>query len=417
MKIRINKFKKLSKEKCSFVLAMFCVYTFSLLEHMSISIPAFSGYKNPLLYIAGCCILLNCVPLLNLLKKKKYFYVFSALAVFTLFFVASFAFSKTGESGVVQRSTIRLLIYLLDLFFLMMWAAEKKRSQYAIKFLFYYLLFITIVNDFLLFTQIIIFGTGRHPYYLVGTKFNVAYFHINLLTIWFMYKKQKLLSDRKARKIMFYGFFLVLYLSIYVDCMTGIFGGILILIMFALIHTDSTKQLIHLNSPLMFVLALVGSALFPFLAETMVSIPVVTDFLQNVLNRSANMTGRLDIYTSFVLRMKGHWLWGYGFGNANTVSTELFGYANVQNGLLQWVLQIGVLGTIALVILMLTILRGVNKYGAAKKCLPLVILIYLYIFLGMIEITFDMSFLLWFAFLFLFSTEYMENGEKTKLLI
>ena len=394
---------------------MFCVVTFSLLEHVSIPIPTFSAYKNPLLYIAGCCVLLNFGRLRNVLKKKKYFYVLCALVAFSLFLVASVVFTKTAERGVVQRSTIRLLLYLYELFFFMIWASESRRSQNVVKFLFYYLLVLTAVNDFLLFTQIIIFGTGRYPYYLVGTKFTVAYFHINLLTMWFIYKKQKLLSDMKARRIIFYGFFLVLYLSSYVDCMTGVFGGILMLIMFMLIHADSTKRLIRLNSPVWFVLVLVASVLFPFLADTLVSIPAVTDFVQNVLNRSANLTGRLNIYTMFSMRMKGYWLWGYGYGNANAISTKMFGYANVQNGLLQWVLQIGVLGTIALVVLMLTILQGVRKYGSAKRCLPLVILIYLYILLGMIEITFDMSFLLWFALLFLFSTESMGKAERTVL--
>lgn len=413
MRIRIPKYTKLSKESVLFFLAMFCVFMFSLLEHMSIPIPAFSAYKNPLLYIAGCCILLNCGPLLNVLKKKKYFYVFCALVAFTLFLAASVVFAKTTERGLIQRSAVRLVLYLYELFFLMIWAAESTRSQYTIKFLFYCLLFITIVNDFLLFTQVIIFGTSRYPYYLVGTKFNVAYFHINLLTMWFIYKKQQLFSDRNAKRIIFCGFFLVLYLSIYVDCMTGLLGGILMLIMFAMMYTDSAKRLICLNSPVCFLLALTASVLFPFLADTMVSIPAVTDFLQNVLNRSVNLTGRLNIYTSFIMRMEGHWLWGYGYGEANAVSTEIFGYANVQNGLLQWVLQIGVLGTIMLVVLMLTILRGVNKYGSIKKCLPLVILIYLYILLGMIEITFDMSFLLWFALLFLFSAECMEKAEES----
>lgn len=415
MKIRIRKHINISIKECSFFVAMFCVFTFALLEHMSIPIPNFSAYKNPLLYTAGCCILLNCGSLLKVLRKKKHFYVISSLIVLTLFLIASVVFAKTIDRGVVQRSTIRLLLYLYELFFLMIWASENKRSQYTIKFLLYYILAVVIVNDILLFTQIIIFGTSDYPYYLVGTKFNVAYFHINLLTVWFIYKKQKLLTDKRTKRIMFYGFFLVLYLSIYVDCVTGIFGGILMLTMFMLINTDTTKQLVRLNSPVWFVSVVIASVLFPFLAETMVSIPVITDFIQNVLNRNANLTGRLNIYTSFMMRMEGHWLWGYGYGNANAVSKEMFGYANVQNGLLQWVLQIGVLGTIMLVVLMLTILRVVNKYGATKKCLPLIILIYLYMLLGMIEITMDMSFILWFALLFLFSTEPMEKDQKTKV--
>lgn len=406
MKIRIQMHRMMSLEHILFFVALFCVVSFALLENMSITIPAFSQVKNPLLYLAGICVLSHIFPLFKVLKKKKYFYVMLVLA---LFCGILYLFSELNDRPIVgsahQRGTVRLILYLADLFFLMIWAAETGRGQKVLNFLFVYFLIMTFATDLLLFTSFIVFSNGGEIAYLVGTKFTVAYFHINLLTFWFIRKKQQLFSDRKAKRIMILGFPVVVFISIYVDCLTGIFGCIVMLIMFAMMNTPFQRKMLRLNSPAVLVLALTGSVLFPFLAEQIVSIPFVADFLQNTLNKNVNLTGRLNIYMFFAEKMQGHWLLGYGYGNANTAAKALFGYANTQNGLLQWIFQIGVPSTLILVLLMVTILYWMNKSKASLQCMPLVILIYLYIFIGMIEITFDMSFLLWFALLFMLSAE------------
>ena len=105
--------------------------------------------------------------------------------------------------------------------------------------------------------------------------------------------------------------------------------------------------------------------------------------------------------------MEGRMLWGFGFGNANDASVTMFGYENVQNGLLQWVLQVGVLTTVALVAVLLQVFRQIKRRNPTNmdKILPLVAMIYVYIILGTLETTFDMAFLMWFAMIFMLVTE------------
>ena len=98
---------------------------------------------------------------------------------------------------------------------------------------------------------------------------------------------------------------------------------------------------------------------------------------------------------------------GYGLGNGNAVSTRLFGYENVQNGVLDWVLQVGVFATGALLAMIVVVFRQLSRRRgqALVPIMPLVSLIYMYIILGMIETTMDMSFFLWLAMIFLLVNE------------
>ena len=160
-----------------------------------------------------------------------------------------------------------------------------------------------------------------------------------------------------------------------------------------------------LTSQAVLLVALAVSALFPFVAEQIMSLSVVEKFVMNILDRGSDLTGRINIYASFFSKMEGYWLWGYGFGNGNVVATRLFGYANAQNALLQWVLQIGLPGTGLLVYLMCTIFKRLKDRYTVDKAMPLIFLIYLYIILGMVETTFSMSFLLWLALIFMISAD------------
>lgn len=406
MKLRVRFRKKLPLENVFFFVAMFCVVTYALLEHVSIPIPAYSAVKLPLLYLGGMCILTQFNGIARVLLKRKYFYVILMLMLFCAGAFLSAFFNRAPTIGNnPMKYTMRLLLYVVELFLLMIWTSEKGCSRFALDFVFYYLLIVTAVSDFLMFSGLIAFQTGNVQCFLVGSKFTVAYFHINLLTFWFIRSREIFFGNRRIKYIAIVGIPFIWFVSSYVDCITGILGCLIMMILFRFIQSGKQKTLLKLNSPAVMLSAMAMSVIFPFVAGFIVSIPFVRHILLNVVNRSTNLTGRLNIYMDFMDGMHGHWLWGYGVGNANTVSTRLFGYANAQNALLQWVLQLGVVGTTCMAALMVTVLWRLNKSNAVARSMPLVCLIYLYIILGMIEITYSMSFLLLFGLIFLLSAE------------
>ena len=383
-----------------------CVCCYALLEHASISVPLISYIKMPIMYLGGICILLRLFPLLRVIRKRRYFFVFLVLFALCCTLLLTVAFYKSTRIGVSPlRSTVRLILYLVELFFLMVWAAETGRGRFMLDFLFYGVLFLTAVSDFLMFSKIMVFWDGRFETYLVGTKFSVSYFHMNLLTLWFLRNRERAFSDRKAKRIIILGVPYVACVSIYVDCMTGVLGCSVLLVLFLLLNTQFQRKLMRFNSPVLLTLCLLASVVFPFVAEAVISIPAVTYFLEEILARDTTLTGRVNIFTAFAQAMEEHWLWGYGYGNGNTVSQGMFGYANAQNALLHWILQIGIPATCLMILLMVMIFQQLYQSRNQSLSMAFVALIYVYIVMGTIETTFSMSFLLWFAMIFLLVNE------------
>jgi O-antigen ligase len=140
---------------------------------------------------------------------------------------------------------------------------------------------------------------------------------------------------------------------------------------------------------------------FPFIAGNIVSIPAVSYLIENIFGRDSSLTGRLGIFAVFADGMQGHWLWGYGFGNGNPAAERLFGCANAQNAILQWILQAGIPATLLLIVMMMLIFGQLRGIQNRKQLMPLIILVYAYIILGTVETTFNMSFIMWLAIIFI----------------
>lgn len=398
-------------------IAMFCVVSYALLEDVSVSIPLFSLVKSPLLYVGGICIISQYKLLLNNLLKRKYFYVLLTLFVLCLGLLWSMYDNRNPEIGRSPvRPTIRLILYLIELFFLVMILAEKGRSTSILNFLYFYMLILAIATDFLLLTGFIRFSSGKFENYLVGTKFSVAYLHINLLAMWVM-RRQRLRMDLRLPmwKIIVLAL-IVLLVSIRVDCMTGVVGCVALVGLFMLMESPRQIKLLRFSSPVILLLFFIGCVLASFIAEELVSIPFVSYVVEEVLGRDSTLTGRLNIYLRYADRVQGHWLTGYGFGNV-TVVPLLFHYQNTQNGILQWVIQVGIPNTCILLFLMLRVFHQASFVTGKllMKIMPLIVLVYIHIILGTVETTFSMSYIMWYALILMMVCEKKDTGELEKI--
>lgn len=406
MRLRIRVSKRTTTERFLLSMALFCISSFALLEHVSISVPMFSSLKMPLLYLGGIFLLTKLLFILKQLRKKRLFSVFSVVLIMSVLLLFSAQFNKNpviGESPI--SDTNRLILYLLELFLLMIWVSQTQSSQFVLKFLFRYVLILAIVTDILLFTKLLTFSDGHFETYLIGTKFSVCYLHMNLLTLWYCLKQNFSYQDRTTKRIIWLGIPFITLVSIYVDCVTGILGCLMLLVLFWLLNTKLQKKLIKFCSPVTMSLFLLASVIFPFVAEQVLSTPAIAYIIEDVFGRDVTLTGRLNIFEIFGDRMQGHWMWGFGWGNGNAVSVALFGYENSQNALLQWFLQAGVPAALLFVTLMLLIMRQHHKSANRLRNMPFVLLIYIYIVLGTIETTYSMSFLMWFAVIFMLTNE------------
>ncbi|MBP3478964.1 MAG: hypothetical protein J6K03_05715, partial [Oscillospiraceae bacterium] len=353
--------KRLPIEDFMMFLALFFVSSYALLEHVSISIALFSAVKMPLLYGGGVFMIPYVLKILSSLRKKKFFYIFlSLILLFIMLWLSANSNKNTTFGTVAERMTVRLVLYLTELFFLMIWASEKGKGDFVIRFLFGYVFVLVVATDFLLLTKLVVFHNGRFETYLVGNKFTVSYMHMNLLALWFVKNNGRFHFWQKSKVLAILAASVVIIVSIYVDCITGLLGCLALIWLFASINTPFERKIMRLTSPTILTLVLAASVIFPFVAQSIVSIPFIESLLESVLGRSDTLTGRLNIFEVFSLRMGNRWLWGYGYGNGNAISEAIFGYANAQNAILYWVLQAGVLVTGSLILLILLIFRQLS---------------------------------------------------------
>lgn len=406
MVIRIRKIRKLPFENLAMFLALLAVSSFALLEHVSIPIPDFSAVKFPLLYMGGICLMTQVNLFLRVWKKKKYFYLLAALFLLCVMLGFSAYANRVPVLGInPKRITLRVVLYLIELFLLAIWVSETGRSQYVIRFLFWYVLILVAITDILFFSRIVVFHSGKFENYLVGTKFSVAYMHMNLLTLWFAKNNLQFYREGKSKRFIFLVIPFLLAVSIRVDCMTGVLGCLVLFILFMLLNTRFQRKFLYFGSPVLLWAFLLGSVIFPFLAERIVSIPFISHIVENILGRDATLTGRLLIFNTFGAKMRGCWLWGYGYGNGNVAAEWLFRCANAQNAQLHWILQAGLPVTFLLGVIMTIVIRQLSRSSKQRHIMPLVILVYVYIILGTVETTFNMSFFMWLACIFMYVNE------------
>jgi len=382
---------------------MACVFSYALLEHVSIPIPVFSVVKRPLLYAGGLCILTQINVLLKNILKKRYFFVVLILLMLCVALVCATYLNPHGDAA-LMRSVQRLVMYLAELFALVILLSEAGWRRRALRFLYGYLLVLVAATDVLMLSGIVRFGLGRHEYYLIGTKFTAVYMHMNLVVFWLVKHMEEKNTVHLPGWMLWGAAVLFLWISVRVDCMTGLIGVCLLAALLFWQNTGRYETVKWLSSPLTLNLCLLISFVFPFIVGDIMQLPVMQYFVEEILGRNVNLTGRMNIYQMFADRMAGKWLLGYGYGSGNQISMKLFGYANAQNAVLHWILQSGLLGTALLVTLMTVVVRQMQRcrLESVMNIRPLLALIYVYIVLGMVETTIDMSFILWFAVLLMY---------------
>ena len=77
--------------------------------------------------------------------------------------------------------------------------------------------------------------------------------------------------------------------------------------------------------------------------------PMIQYFVVNVLHRSGMMTGRVEIYNTFLKIMRTDIWLGAGYDNTIVMQNTTLGYLNAQNGILDVITQTGLIGLIPFV--------------------------------------------------------------------
>ena len=191
----------------------------------------------------------------------------------------------------------------------------------------------------------------------------------------------------------------------------GNFGGSLGPLLVALLVAPYGRQ--HL-----LIFAFVALAAIPLFVVILIIIPsdrVGTYIITQLLGKDVTLTFRTVIYSMLPSIMKGRWLWGFGYGTGYEVLMR-HGIVDAQNGVFDWIQQIGIFGTMLLVMwLCIAMKRPKNDYKINYSDVrALTALIYVFVLMATVEITFSSDFLATVVLLYGIKMQRIQEGEILK---
>ncbi len=311
----------------------------------------------------------------------------------TLFCISAFISSYCGRSY-ASHSYLTTFKYVMTivvavLFFECVNFYGNIMWKIVIKVFTYLSLFYVIVNDLLMLVLPGIFrasdelGTGdKFNCFFLGNKFNVVYLH---LFFWAFYLLYQQLIKKNKRMCTILIIALVIFVSIYVKCSTGIIA----IFVFCLLCFEKFEK--YFFNPVTTFISIGIFDTILFVNAAFLSTPFIKFIIENVLGKEIGLTGRMDIYTRIGYLVSKNILFGYGYENNTYVASQTVLASNVQNGVLDNVVSFGIIGTALLAIWIWSCLKFAQKNG---KLNAFSYLLYTYIVISSVEIVFRTNFII-----------------------
>lgn len=369
---------------------------------------------NPIRYFLLVVVAMMIASNIKILSRNTYRGLNVGIAFFC---IATLIVSYINRNGYTDRNPFLAAIVftatLVEFALTVEIFCQREEMQNLIKVFDRMTLLVVIATDCLiLFTTIHLQYGG--DVFLVGTKFSVIYMHFYLISFFIADKNVRLRTIRESslnNAILVLFFIMTMIMSIELGTATGIVGTVALLLFLWL----NEKNIgFFLNSKIFFV-ALMASLLFAVFVEIILSNSVVTYIITQLLGKDVTLTFRTVIYSMLPNIMKGHWLWGFGYGTGYEVLMR-HGIVDAQNGVFDWIQQIGIFGTMLLVMwLCIAMKRPKNDYKINYSDVgSLTALIYVFVLLATVEITFSSDFLAAVVLLYGIKMQRIQEGEMLK---
>lgn len=366
-------------------------------------LPDRSIIKYGMILLVGLFVVYN----IKVILRKKYLSMNILLLLFVVVCIISSIINRNTISS--RDPFLASIVYmgtLVEALLVFEILAEKEGLLFIINVFYRLTVFTVIVADILaLLMPSLFYSFGG--YYLIGNKFNMSYLHVQLIVLLFLRRTTGLYKKNLFYILAVLYSVLSIFISIYVDCMTGLMlTAIFLLIYFVFYRIRSV-----LANPVLVVVVLLLFCCLLFVGSSILNNEYVYNFIVNVLGRSPTMTGRTRIFERIPYIMAGHWALGYGYGSAYEITMELIVAPNAQNGLLNWCLECGIFAAILIVAMLFNSFRKVKYYN--KELYPLIVILYSFCIIASIEICIGGQFFTWMFFIFVYSSyEYKLNNRN-----
>lgn len=368
-----------------------------LLFHFAIiKIYYVNNYNNISIFF-GIIVLLYLLTKINIIFLKKYSKVNTILFLLSFVFVISALYNLKNVNG-----TLLYIMKLVELFWFFEYVNEIGKKKNVAKIFIFLFLVYQILNYCLILKDPLI-AWKNDLNYLIGSKFSVSYSCLSILVL-FIYGYCDEIKQKNRFKI--YLLLLIIFLlliTLKVKCTTGLIG----LIVFLIIYFFSFKKFRDfISKPKTAIITiLICCSILLLFYNYIMNISIVKYVITDVFDKNLNLTGRAAVYNNVLPYISNRFFIGYGYNNIY----ELFNYnmqigadayaLNSQNALLEYWLYGGIFAVILFLVLTYTIFKNNYLNESKIKNYALVVAIITLMFLGSVEITINMFFFMFLAFL------------------
>lgn len=221
--------------------------------------------------------------------------------------------------------------------------------------------------------------------YWFGGKFITFYMFYTWLCLYVIRKQ-------KRRIIAFlFPFMIGIYICIRVNCSTSI-----ACIFISAILIACRKIVIKVKPWMLITIVLVITCIMIF-SNVLFNNSFVQYFVTNVLHRSSMMTGRVEIYSSFLKIMRSDIWLGQGYDNSIIMRNTRLGYLNAQNGILDVITQTGLIGLIPYIFMLYSFWKDGSTYFNNIENQLVAVFLMGFFFCSFAEISFNSYFFLLIA--------------------
>lgn len=343
-------------------------------------------HKYDLVVYAFCAIMLFilCIKF-KYFTNRRYIKINAFIFIFITIIIISAVYNKVNlHRGILYA------IKILEIFLFWEYVYQRNEQKSVIKIFLYLAVVYVIITDMLIFFKPNLY-LNNSKNYLLGNKFHVSYLHILLFVFYSYYNYGKNDAIVKIFKVLIWSWAVVI--SIITECSTAVIGCILI----AIVNLVAKKKNIkNLSNPKAIILTLVISCSILLFFSGILHIKPVQYLIVNILHEDLTLTGRMYIYEKDFGIISEKLFLGHGYGNSYDVMFDAIRAPNTQNGLLECLLNFGVIGTTLLLLIIYRVFKDYDKNSNMNA-----IIVYLYVFsiLGMIEVTIDIKYIALIAML------------------
>lgn len=369
---------------------------------------------NPIRYFLLIAVAMMILSNIKILFVNTYREINVSIAFFC---IVTLIVSYMNRNGYRDRNpflaAVVFIVTLIEFVITVEIFCRREEMRSLIRVFYRMTILVVMATDFLiLFTNIHLQYGG--DVFLVGTKFSVVYMHFYLISFFFADKNIEL---RKIRENSLNNALLMLLLgitmaiSIKLGTATGMVGTVALLL-FLWLSEINIGLLLNAKS---FLIAFIASMLFAVFVENIFSSSVVTYIITQLLGKDITLTFRTVIYSMFPNVMKNQWLLGFGYGTGYEVLMK-YGIVDAQNGVFDWIQQIGIIGTVLLVIWLCSAMKKPKNICDINHSdvQSLTALVYVFVLLATVEITYSSKFLAIIILLYGIKTQRMQEGERFK---